>query len=263
MQTPIFLDRGLWLLIRPETLSVGMMRTDLKRASTVHTVLEMTAEPEILFGPKPLSTPAGMPPLQRFQPGPGMFEVMSNTRISYKEANQYFQDPRLKLIGMVFPGTGGQKLTLEGIRLYGSGGQVIVEVKLQYNPLVLNLGSKPAKLTVYLRGTPRYLPQEQMFDMPDLDFDIKSSDLMVEVADWLFKSDFKNQLRRIAKLPIGPKLDVIKAKIDKALNRPLGHFTRLHTQVNSFKVLDGFADNEGIEVRLSLEGTATLEVTWN
>ena len=139
---------------------------------------------------------------------------------------------------------------------------MIVEVKLSYNPLIVNLGSKPAKLTVYLRGTPRYLPQEQVFEMPDLEYDIKSSDLMVQVADWLFKSDFKNQLRKIARLPIGLKMEVIKGKINKALNRPLGRFTQLHTQVNSFKVLDGFADNEGIEVRLSLEGTATLEVTW-
>ncbi len=26
MQEPIFLDKGLWLLIRPQTLSIGMMR---------------------------------------------------------------------------------------------------------------------------------------------------------------------------------------------------------------------------------------------
>ena len=109
MQTPIFLDKGLWLLIRPETLSVGMMRTDLKRATTVHTVLEMTAQPEIIFGAEPPTTPVALPPLRPFRPGPGMFEVMSNTRVTYKEANQYFQDPRLKLIGMVFPGTGAQK----------------------------------------------------------------------------------------------------------------------------------------------------------
>lgn len=263
MQEPILLDKGLWLLIRPETLSVGMMRTDLKRASTTHTVLEMTANPEIVFGPPPSTTSLPMPPLQAFQPGPGIFQAMSNTRISYKEANQYFLDPRLKLIGMELPGTGEEKLRLMGIRFYGSGGKVIVEVKLHYNPLVLNLGSKPANLTVYFEGTPRYLPEERVFDLPDLDYDIKSSDLILQVADFIFKSDFKNEMRRIAKIPIGLKMDVMKEKMNKALNRPLGRFARLNTQVNSFKVLDGFADNEGIEVRLSVEGTATMEVTWN
>jgi hypothetical protein len=262
MQEPIYLDKGLWLLIQPGTLSVGMMRTDLKKASTVHSVLEMTALPEIIFGPKPLTHPLTIPTLQKFQKGPGIFQAMSNTRISYKEANQYFRDPRLKIIGRVVPGSGERKLTLEGIRLYGSGGQVIVEVKLEYSPLIINLGSKPAKLTVYLRGTPRYLPKQQVFDMPDLDYDIKSSDLMIQIADWMLKSDFRDELRRTARIPIGRNLDVVKGKIDKALNRPLGRHAYLHTQVNSFKVLDGFADNEGIEVRLSIEGAATLEVTW-
>lgn len=263
MQEPISLDKNLWLLIRPGTLSVGIMRTDLRRASTAHTVLEMSAQPEILFGPKPLTHPAPVPPLRPFRPGPGTFQAMSNTRISYAEANQYFRDPRLKLMGMVLPGTGDRKLTLEGIRLYGSGGQVIAEVKLTYNPVLINFTGKPAKVTVYLRGTPRYRPKQRVFDLPDLDFDIKSNDLLLQIADWIFKSDFRNQLRKIAVLPIGLKMDVIKGKISKALNRPLNRYTRLHTQVNSFEVLDGFADNEGVEVRLSIKGTATLEVVWN
>ncbi len=263
MQAPIYLEKDLWLLIRPESMSVGRMRTDLKKRSTAHTVLEMTANPEIIFGLRPAFTPRAMPPFGRFQPGPGIFQAMSNTRISYKEANQYFKDPRLKLNGMVFPGTGERKLTLKGIRLYGSGGKVIAEVKLQYNPPIINFTGKPAKMTVYLRGTPRYLPRQRIFDLPDLDFDVKSNDLMVQIADFIFKSDLKNEIRRIAKLPIGLKMDILKEKMNKALNRPMGRFTRIHTQVNSFNVLDGFADNEGIEVRLSVKGTATMEVIWN
>jgi hypothetical protein len=263
MDVPILLDKNLWLLVRPETLSVGKMRTDLKRASTAHAVLEMTANPEIIFGPKPLTIPGEMPPLQRFQPGPGIFQAMSNTHMNYEEANRYFRDPRMKLIGMVLPNSGLRKLTIEGIRLYGSGGKVIVEVKLQYNPPIINFTGKPANLTLYLRGTPRYLPKQRIFDLPDLDYDIKSNDLIVQIADFIFKSDFKNQLRQIAIFPMGSKMDIIKEKIIKALNRPLGRFARLSTQVNSFEVVDGFADNEGIEVLISIKGTATLEVIWN
>ena len=263
MQNPIYLDKDLWLLIRPRDLSIGMARADLKRATTLHSVLEMTAEPEIIFGPKPLTTPMSMPPLKKYKPGPGNFQAISNTRIGYEEINQYFKDPRLKIIGMVLPGSGDRKLTLEGIRLYGSGGKVVVEVKVHYSPLFINLEGKPAKLTVYLIGTPRYRPKGQVFDMPDLDYDIKSSDLMVQIADLVLKTDFRNALRKAAQIPIGGKMGIVKAKIDKALNRPLGPYAQLHARVNSFKVLAGFADNEGIDVRLSIKGTATLEVVWN
>jgi hypothetical protein len=33
--------------------------------------------------------------------------------------------------------------------------------------------------------------------------------------------------------------------------------------VNSFKVIGAFADDEGIEMRLSIQGIAFLEVIWN
>ena len=262
METPIYLDQGLWLMIHPQTLSVGEARTDLKRVSTLHTFLEMTAEPEIIFGPEPLFNLTPSPRLGKFHRGPGIFRAISNVHISYAEANQYFRDPRLKLKGMVLPGTGERKVTLEGIRLYGSGGRVVVEVKLHYHPPLISLG-KPAHLTIYFRGTPHYRPKTQVFDMPDLDYDVKSSDLMVQVADMLFKSEIRDQLRKIAVMPIGGKMEIIRGKINTALNRPLGKFARIQTQVNYFRVLGGYADNEGIEVRAAIQGSADLEVIWN
>jgi hypothetical protein len=262
IQEPIYLDKDIWLLIRPQTLSMGNARSDPRNPLTAHTVLETTANPEVIFGPKPSATAVPMPLFRNYQPGPPTFQAVSDTRISYKEVNERFKDPRMKLIGMSLKGT-GQNVTLDGLRMYGSGGQVVVEVKLHYEPMIINLGSKPAKLTVYLKGTPRYLPKQQAFDLPDLDYDVKSSDLMVQMADMLFRGDFRNQLRKIAKLPIGPKMDELKAKIDLALNRPLGHFVKLRADVTSFKVLDGFADNEGIVIRVSIQGAAALDVTWN
>lgn len=262
MASPIRLDDNLWLLIRPASLSVGKMRTDLKRATTLHTVLEMTASPEVIFGPMPLITPTAMPPLQPFQPGPGIFQAMGNTHISYEDANRFFRDPRMGIIGTVLPGSGERKLTIKGIRVYGSGGKVVVEVKVLYNPLIVNLSDKPAKLTLYLRGTPRYLLKRRVFDLPDLDYDIKSGDLMLQVADLMFKGDFRDQLRRIAVVPVGAKMDILKAKITKKLNRALDRYAHVRTQVNTFDVLDGYADNEGLVARVTFKGTATLEVIW-
>jgi hypothetical protein len=262
MESPIRLDDNLWLLVRPTSLSVGMMRTDLKQASTLHAVVEMVASPEILFGPMPPAPFVKMPPLQPFQRGPGIFQAMTNTHIDFEDANRYFRDPRMGIIGKVMSGSPEGNLTIEGIRMNGSGGRVIVEVKVLYDPVIVNLSSKPAQLTLYLRGTPRYLPQRRVFDLPDLDYDLKAGDWMLQATDFIFKSDFKDQLRRIAIVPVGAKMDILKAKLNKKLNLALDKHTQLRTQVNSFEVLDGYVDNEGLEVRVSLKGTATLEVVW-
>lgn len=263
MQEPIYLGKDFWLLIRPETLGIGRAQSDLRRVTTAHMVLEMTARPEIVFGPKPENNPIPIPTLQPVRQGPGIFQATSNARFSYKEADLYFQKPEQGLIGRVLSGKGERKLTLAGIRFYGSAGQMVIETKLLYGPPILNLSDHPTQITVHLRGTPRYLPKERVFDFPDMDFDIESGNLLVKIAGWIYKTHYRNELRKLTHIPIGPKLDWMKGRIDLALNRPLSRFTRLKTQVNSFKVLGGFADEEGIEIRVSIQGTSILQVIWN
>ncbi len=263
MQEPIFLDKGIWLLIRPETLSMGIMRLEPKKLLTAHTVLEMTANPEVVFGKKPTTFKKIIPPLSLFKSGPPVFEAVSNVKMSYEEVNNYLHDPRLKILDRLVPGSGERKLKIKDIHLSGADGQVVVRVNVEYSPPIINLGDKPAKLTIYLRGTPRYRPGKQMFDLPDLNFEIKSSDLLVQMADWIFNSDIKNELRKAARVPVGPKVDQIKDRLNVVLNRPVGPFATLITQVDSFKVIDGFADDEGIELRVSLKGRALMQVKWN
>ena len=263
MQEPIFLDKDFWLVVRPETLGIGRARSDLKRASTAQVVLEMTARPEIVFGPKPEVVPIPLPPLQKFQAGPAIFRAMSNARFSYAEANDYFRKPEQGLLGRVLSAKGERKLTLVGLTFRGEGGKVELEAKLLYDPPILNLTGHPSEMTVHLWGKPRFLPKRRVFDFPDLDFDVDSGNLLVKLMDLLYKNHFRTLLRRLAKVPIGLKLDWMRGRIDLALNKPIGRFARLKTQAKSFKVIDAFADEDGIEIRVSIQGTAVLQVVWN
>jgi hypothetical protein len=264
IQKPIFIDRQVWLTINPVALGVGRMRIDPKRPKTAHTILEMIARPELFFGKQPPPTiQTVMPPLLDFKPGPVTFVATSNIQMTYTEANDYFKDPKMGIIGMELKGTGDRKVTIKGLRFYGSGGKVIVEVKLSYIPLLINLTDKPGKLTVYLRGTPRYLAKERVFEFPDLNFDIKSSDFLLQAADFLLKPEVLDKLRELCRLPIGVKTDQLKARMNIVLNRPIDKMGRLDTKVDSFDVIDGFADNTGVEARVNLRGTAVMELNWN
>jgi hypothetical protein len=262
MQAPIFLDDELYLFIQPQMMSVGNMKAVDKNGKTNQVVLEMTSSPLLIFGPKPPPLHNPMPPLAPFQPGPAGFAATSNVHMDYSDANRYLADPRIAIDGTLLPEPGNHHIVIHKIRFYGSGGKIIVEVKLSYNPVPINLSSTPAHLTLYLKGTPHYVPGERVFELPDLDYDEKSSDLILNVASWIFKSGFKDQLRKVAKFPVGAKMDLLKVKVNKALNRSFGHGVRLETTVNYFDVVDGYADNLGIEMLLSIKGTSTLQVDW-
>ncbi len=258
-QEPIFIDKGIWLLIQPQSISTGLTLPDPKRPFKFRADLEMTAYPILVFGKKPTIEKKIMPPLKIYKPGPAGFHAVSNTVISFKEANKQLEDPRFGLIDRVIPGSGDYKLRIKGIKLFGSGGQVIAEVKIQYNPFI-NLGYKPARMTVYFRGVPQYDSQKELFTLRNLDFDLKTGDFLMQVANWIFKSDILKVLRQKARIPIGPKLDQLKGRMNEVLNLPVGKHSRLQTQVQSFRVLDAFVDKDGIRAQVSLDGDAQLNL---
>lgn len=261
IQDPIYLDKGIWFVLQPKTVSVGPVRLDPRHPQTVQTEFQMIAYPKILFGPKPEPPKSSLPPLMPFQKGPEGFHAVSNIFISYAEAVQLIQDFHMGIVGHVFKETGDRKLKITGLKLYGSGGKVVARVDLQYNP-ILNLSDKPAEMTVYLLGTLKYRPDARVFTLPDMDYDIKTSDLLVQFGDWIFRSDIRKLLRQKARIPVGPKLDGLRKTLSEALNRPLGERLDLRTDVRDFRVLEAFADNEGMKARVALNGTAALNVQW-
>jgi hypothetical protein len=100
-------------------------------------------------------------------------------------------------------------------------------------------------------------------DFPDLDLELQSANLLVKVAGLFYKSRIRDVLRKKARFPIADKLEMLKVKMTKALNRPLGRFANLKTQVETLEVWDLYADKQAIVVRTSIKGNAALEVTWN
>jgi hypothetical protein len=259
MQEPIYIDKNIWLLIRPETLSTGLTEPVKSNPFTWKVVLEMAAHPILIFGNKPLVEKKLLPPMSAYKPGPTGFHAVSNIGISFKEANRILADPKDGLTNYPIRGSGSYHLRVKGVRLYGSGGQVIAETKIQFNPPI-NFSGKPSLMTIYFRGTPEYDPTKELFYLKRLDFDVKTGDFITEVASWIFKSDILNALRKKAHIPIGTELDKLKERMNIVLNCQVGKHSRLVTHVDSFRVLEAHVNHDGIQAQISLDGTAQLHL---
>ncbi len=257
LQEPIFIDKDIWLLIRPEALSTGLAQADKHNPLLWNVVLEMIAHPVLSFGEKPRVEKRLLPPLRPYKPGPTGFHAEGNTAISFKEANLILADPKSGLVDYPIRGTGSYHLRVKGVQLYGAGGRVIAQTRIEYDPLI-NLGGKPSQMTIYFRGIPQYDPATEVFYLRRLDFDVRTGDLLMRVASWIFKSDILEALRRKAHIPIGGKLNQLKERMNEVLTRPVGEHSNLRTQVDSFRVLNAFVDRDGIQVQMSLDGTAEL-----
>ena len=262
IQEPIRMAQDTWLHIKPESLSVGDYRLvpDPKNPR-LETVFEFDFQPEVVFGEKPKVEVTQMPPLKDYKKGPEGFHIEQNLIISFKEVNKLLVDPKFGILNKALPGSGNHNLKVDNLYIYGSGGQLVVQADVEYQP-VLNLSDKPAKMTVYLLGTPLYHEDEQTIDFPDMDFDIKTSDFLVQVAEFVVGSGMKEQLRKEAVINVGKDLEKLKEQMTKVLNRPLGGHARLKTTINSLKMVDAYITDYGIEGRVAMDGDASVDVDW-
>lgn len=261
-QEPIRVAEDTWLHIQPQSLSVSKYHfvPDPKNPR-LETTFEFDFQPELVFGAKPKVAVIQMPPLKDYQEGPEGFHITQNLIISFKEINKLLVDPKLGILNKALPGGGNHNLKIDHLYIYGSGGQVVVEADVEYQP-VLNLSSQPAKLTIYLLGTPVYDQDKELITFPDMDFDIKTSDFLVQMAAFIMGSGMKEQLRKEAVINVGQDLEKLKSEMTKVLNRPLGSHARLKTTITSLKMQEAYVTDYGIEGRVDMDGDASVDVDW-
>jgi hypothetical protein len=260
LQEPIRMAEDIWLQIKTDKVSVGSYRLvpDAK-SPRFETVFEVYAQPNVVIGQEPSFSKNELPPLSDYQPGPEGFHIETNLKISFHEVNKLLIDPKTGILNKALPGSGNHHLKITQISVYGSGGQLVVEAQVDYDTL-LGLSGKQAQLTIYLVGTPTYHEDTQMIDFPDMDFDIQTSDFLVQMAEFIEGSGIREELRERAVVPVGKSLDDLKTQLDRILNRPLGRHARLRTTITSLKMEEAFVSDYGLEGRVALDGDAAVDL---
>jgi hypothetical protein len=262
IQEPVEMSKDIWLQVLPDSFSVGSYRIipDLTNPR-VETEFELYAQPNVIFGGKPRWVKVEMPPLKDLKKGAEGFHIVTNLKIKFNEVNKLLTDPKTGIINKALPGSDDHDIELTDVRIYGSGGKIVVEAEVDYSP-ILNLSDKPAHLTVYLLGTPTYHEKTQVINFPDMDFDIKSSDFLVQMADFIDGAGMRDQLRKDAVIPVGKNLDKLKQELNQMLNRPIGKHIVLKTTVTSLKMQEVFVTDYGIEGQVAMDGDASVNVAW-
>ncbi len=139
IQEPIQMAEDTWLQIKTDRVSVGSYQLIPDPLSPrLETVFEVIAQPNVIIGEKPRPLKADLPPLEDLQPGPEGFHIETNLKIKFTEVNKLLVDPKTGILNRALPGSGDHHLEITGIRVYGSGGKLVVEAKVDYQP-VLNL----------------------------------------------------------------------------------------------------------------------------
>jgi hypothetical protein len=284
LQQPIDLGNRAWLLIQPRTVSAGPITTTSSNPQRIETVVGLRADPKISFGDPPPPSTEPLPDLEPLPPGPTGFHVSTDVEINFEEANRILREPATGIVGKKFT-SGRRELEIKDVRVYGVRQQLALELSVvgkaipgEY-PKVVDVVTALRKAfgktrdffekrlfrlkgTIYLAGTPHYEQGERVIFFPDAEYDVDTRNVIARVASWIFRAQVTERLRREARIPLGPKLDLLRDGLTAGLNRDLGPNARLSGTVDSLRIELVFIDGPALKGRVVADGNAGVTVRW-
>jgi hypothetical protein len=202
-----------YLSIKPEFISVSSIKSDGKR---MFFYLGMRSDISVNSGeaPKNISYKP-LPKLQQQQKNDSVFNIYVGASIAFKDATEI---ARKEYAGKTLSfDNNKQVVTINDIEIYSNGDKI--GVMLNVNGLVKDgLFKKKFKGVVYANGTPSYDEKTQTLFIKDFDFDIKSKDVLVGTAEWLFKGTFRKQIENSLRYPLASELERAKNTAQKSLD---------------------------------------------
>lgn len=234
---------SLWMVFNPGVVRYGGLRLN---DSMLVADIRLFAQPVLISGPKPPDRFTPLPPLQPAAKSVGdTARVMLEAAIGYDVASEMLKK---QLVGRTFTRY-GRKIAIAYVRCYGLGdGRLAVGVQF----------SGSLKGEGYLVGTPKFDAASNMLYVPDLNFDVATSDKLVQSVAWLKKQDVVEQLREIARFPLEDVLADTRNKVEDKINRELTRGVHLNAKFRTGRVIDVVALERAMIVRAEAVGTLGL-----
>lgn len=234
---------SLWMVFNPGQVRYGGLRLN---DSVLVADIRLFAQPVLISGPKPLDRYSPLPPLQAATKTVGdTARLMIEAAIGYDVASEMLKK---QLVGRTFKKF-GRTVSIAYVRCYGLGdGRLAVGVRF----------SGSLKGEGYLVGTPRFDAASNMLYVPDLNFDVATSDKLVQSVAWLKRADVVDQLREIARFPLEDVLADTRNKVEEKINRELTRGVHLNAKFKTGRVIDVVALERAMIVRAEAVGTLGL-----
>ncbi len=113
---------------------------------------------------------------------------------------------------------------------------------------------------LHLVGTPVYDAARDAITVPDLDYDVHTSNLLVHGITWLAGGKLRNELRRSAILPASAMLDLARGLANEEITRTLSDGVRLSGAVGAARALTAHATAQGLRAQARGVGKLALDI---
>jgi len=242
---PLLLDKrySAWLTLNPR----GVLLSPLyARNNRVRLAVGIETFAELLVGPEP----AGHPP----QPLPNLKQVNSfdNTFRVALNADLFFSDLRAilttQLLNKQFD-SDGEHIVIKDLDLYAVGDKLAVKLQTQ--------GSLEGVFVVTAK--PVFNAQTNVFSVEDVDFDMQTSSLLLQSADWFLHGTIRGMIRDKLNMNLTEQLEQSRRMAERALSGvQLNEQMLLKGSIKELKFKEMVVQQDKISIQLYGEGETAV-----
>ena len=113
---------------------------------------------------------------------------------------------------------------------------------------------------VYLVGKPEYDDDNKVIEIKDIDFDIKSKNILLGSADWLFDKKITKEISKYARFELKAYIDSAKININQQLNQELMPGIRSAGNIKDIKLIKVYPMQEHLVIRSNCTGSLAVKV---
>ncbi|MBK8312078.1 MAG: DUF4403 family protein [Chitinophagaceae bacterium] len=235
-----------WLQINPQKFRINNLFIN---KDSLNVFLGLTAKPVISFE-KPTDKISTMPNLGGFSKQQG-FSIFLDAKLNYDSLGGIMNS---QIKGKEFNFKKGfikKKFVIEDCSIYGGGFDKMV-IKVVFS------GTNDG--VVYLTGKPVYDDDKKVIEIADIDFDIKSKNILLGSADWLFDKKITKEISKYARFELKAYIDSAKININQQLNQELMPGIRSAGNIKDIKLIKVFPMQEYLVIRSNCTGNLAVKV---
>jgi hypothetical protein len=235
-----------WLQINPQQFRINTL--SIQRDSlNIH--LGLSAKP-IISMEKPAEKGSWVPSLGEPSGRKG-FAIFLDAELNYDSLGMIMNQ---SLVGKEFDFKKGfvkKKFILDSCKVYGGG----------FDKLVIKINFSGTNTGVfYLTGKPVYDAEKKKIEVKDIDFDIKSKNILLGSADWLFDKKITKEISKYAQFELASYIDSAKLSMNQQLNRELAKGIRSVGNIKDIKLVGIYPMQKHLIIRSNCEGELAVKV---
>jgi hypothetical protein len=235
-----------WLKINPQKIRINNL---FALNDSLNIFLGLSAKPVISFE-KPVEQTSVIPNLGSFSRQSG-FSIFLDAVLSYDSLSTIMNQ---NLAGKQFDFKKAfikKKFIIDECKVYGGGFEKMI-IKINFSGT--NNG------VVYLVGKPVYDKEKKTIEIADIDFDIKSKNVLLGSADWIFDKKITKEISKNARFELGAYIDSAKLSINKELNKEWIKGIRSYGNIKDIALIGIYPMQQHLIIRSNCAGDLSVKV---